>query len=468
MGVGFAAMKHMGFYTICSGLLVLSVAVSCAQAGDMSHEMSDSRITDQVITPNPASLPARPKPVVEIGDPFLGVGPLSKGFTLPTGAVWQPSFLVFGTYRSALQAIDRGGRTFSEWANRLDLFGNVYLTPTERIVVGLRPLDQGPTFSGYYFEPKTDDGWQDGTNSSITTLFFEGDFGELFPRLDPKDSDVLDIGFSVGRQPISFQNGILINDSIDAVGITRNSLRLPGAPNMRMTALYGWNEVHRSNNLKSDSAKVYGLFTEADYPGTTISLDLAYVKDEESKDAFFSAVSAIQRIHHINTALRLLNSHASQASAAADSGTLYLAEISWTPTHTDNLIYVNGFYADKLFSSAARGPGTGGPLGPVGILFASPGIGRYGSALSNEAHEAYGGSFGYQTFLGGLYSRRQLIVELGGRKDTNGTRQGATAIGARYQQALGRQVVFQLDGFAASYEEQDNNYGLRSEVLLKF
>lgn len=467
-------MSQNGFSIIISCLLALCISAS-ALAADTDTGISDSRITDQVVKPQPANLPARPKPIVEIGDPFLGVGPLSKGFSLPTGAVWQPSFLVFGSYRSALQAVDKGGQTFSEWANRLDLFGNLYLTPTERVVVGLRPLDDGQTFTGYYFEPKTDDGWQDATNGTITTAFFEGDFGELFPKLDRKDSGILDIGFSVGRQPLAFQNGILINDTVDALGITRNSLHLSGAPNTRMTALYAWNEVNRGNNIESDSAKIYGLFTETDYPGTTISLDLAFVQDSysysqenKSTDAFFFAISAIQRIHHLNTAFRLLNSHASHPSPAADSGTLAVAEISWTPVHTDNLMYINSFYAADRFTSVARGPGTGGPLGPTGIVFASPGIGRYGSALSNQAQNAYGGSIGYQTFLGGLYSRRQLVLELGARKDTDNTQQGAAAIGVRFQQALGRHLVFQVDGFAAHYEEQDNNYGLRSEVLVKF
>ena len=85
-----------------------------------------------------------------------------------------------------------------------------------------------------------------------------------------------------------------------------------------------------------------------------------------------------------------------------------------------------------------------------------------------QRQQAFGGSLGYQTFLGGLYSRRQLVFELGGRKDTDSTKQGAAAIGARLQQAIGRHFVLQLDGFAATYEDQDASYGLRSEVLVKF
>ena len=57
------------------------------------------------------------------------------------------------------------------------------------------------------------------------TLFFEGDFGEIFPGLDPYDTKLLDYGFSVGRQPVLIQDGLLINaNRLDAVTVTRNTL----------------------------------------------------------------------------------------------------------------------------------------------------------------------------------------------------------------------------------------------------
>ena len=84
-------------------------------------------------------LPQRPKPLLELGDRFLGRGAISKGVLLPTGATWQPSFLAWGRLRTAVQAERRGGATISEWANGLDLNGQLSLTPTERLVVSFRP-----------------------------------------------------------------------------------------------------------------------------------------------------------------------------------------------------------------------------------------------------------------------------------------------------------------------------------------
>ena len=99
-----------------------------------------SRFSDVPTPLDPATFPARPAPVVEIGqNPFLGSGYIAPGFEIPTGAVWQPVFITYGDYRTALQTFDNGTTQTTEWVNRMDLFGNLYFTPTERILVGLRP-----------------------------------------------------------------------------------------------------------------------------------------------------------------------------------------------------------------------------------------------------------------------------------------------------------------------------------------
>ena len=83
------------------------------------EEMADdrSRITDEVIPLQLDDVPDRPRSLLEIGNPYLHPGEIGEGFTLPTGAVWQPSLLVFGTYRTGVNIFDRGD-TISEWANK--------------------------------------------------------------------------------------------------------------------------------------------------------------------------------------------------------------------------------------------------------------------------------------------------------------------------------------------------------------
>ncbi len=95
-----------------------------------------------------ADLPARTPPLLELGDDFLGTGNLKPGFKLLTGAVWQPRFWLYGTQRTALQHFDNGpGESTTEWMNRLDLFGNLQLTGTERVLIGMTPLHNDADFT---------------------------------------------------------------------------------------------------------------------------------------------------------------------------------------------------------------------------------------------------------------------------------------------------------------------------------
>lgn len=212
-------------------------------------------------------IPARPAPPIEIGDPFLSTGPLFAGFDVPGGATWQPRLWVFGTMRSALQTYDTGLGTAkardtekSEWVNRLDLNTNLQLTGTERLFIGLRPFDRDhPTeFSGATISPGSAGGWHNDFNGNIRTLFFEGDLGSTLPALDEKGVLPVDFGYSVGRQPVTFQNGILINDTIDAVGLVRNSVHLPGTSNVRVTAMYADNEIHRPKSTANSHSFRFG------------------------------------------------------------------------------------------------------------------------------------------------------------------------------------------------------------------
>jgi len=88
----------------------------------------------------------RPKLAIEEGDAFLGVGNLSPGFEVPIiGAVWQPRLWSYFIFRTALQTFNNGSpasQRESEWSNRLDVFVNLQLTGTEKILLGLRTLDR--------------------------------------------------------------------------------------------------------------------------------------------------------------------------------------------------------------------------------------------------------------------------------------------------------------------------------------
>ena len=182
-------------------------------------------------------------------------------------------------------------------------------------------------------------------------------------------------------------------------------------------------------------------------------------------------LSAIQRLHGFhntyNTSFHVLSSFPTEGeTAASGQGTLLFSQMSWTPHHTNDLVYLNGFWAIDQFTSPARGPLIGGPLGQTGILFASPGLGRFGAPLSNQASEAAGASIGYQLFFD--ETEQQVIFEFGGRKDTNDIEDGAVGIGTRYQRKLDQHWILIIDGFATKREGRGVAPGVRFEMLAKF
>jgi len=431
----------------------------------------DGTLSEEVIPYQPDALPERTPPLLEIGPGLLNTGPIGEGFELPTGAVWQPALWVYGTFRTALQSFDGGdGPATREWANRLDLFTNLRLSGTERILFGITPLNIDNDASGYRFDPDNDDGFQNHTNARVNTLFFEGDFGEIFPDLDPFDEGGLDIGFTVGRQRLLFQEGLLLNDTVDAFALTRDTVIWKDvAVDTRITGLFGWNQIHRSDNRDDDGAKLYGLFTETDFRPTTVATDFAYVDGSGSTggDGVHLGAAATQRIGHVNTAFRINQSVAlDRDTAAVGTGTILFTELSTDPLGNNDVLYLNGFSAFGNFTSAARDPTTGGPLGQVGILFASPNLGGYGAPLNNRAEDVVGGSIGYQMFFN--QDRTQVIVETGGRVGTGSGERNAAGLGVRLQQAIGDRYVVQLDSFVAQEEDTDISYGYRGEFLVRF
>lgn len=464
---GMALALLMGFSPAWAG------SEGQGKAGEQFGEMeSESRLSDRPFPLQVEDVPERPTLLLELGEPFLGSGPFGPEFELPTGAVWRPALWVFGTHRMAVQTVDDGATRMSEWVHRLDLFANLKLSASDRLLIGLRPLDRENRFTSVSLEPDGD--VQDELNAVLRTIFFEGDLGEIVPTFDVEDTRMLDLGFSVGRQAVLFQDGILINSgglgNPDAVSLVRNNLQLPGTSNVRISAFYAWNNVYRGDNRLDLDAQLFGLFTETDFSVTTIDLDLVYLEaGEDTGDAFFAGIRGVQRIGPFNTTLTINASiPTTRETPQTSRGTLVFNEISWTPPHTQDFLYLNAFWGIGEFSSAIRGPETGGPLGRTGILFDAVELGRYGAALGNQADNAAGGSLGYQTFFN--RTRQQLIVELGGRKNTNNQvgNGDACAAGLRYQHAVGRHFVAQVDAFGAVQDGRDPSYGARLEWLTKF
>ncbi len=143
-------------------------------------------------------------------------------------------------------------------------------------------------------------------------------------------------------------------------------------------------------------------------------------------------------------------------------------ELSWIPKRTHDNLYVNGFVGIDNFTSAARGPLTGGPLGRTGLLFAAQGIGTFPSPLSNRTNEAAGAAVGYQRFS--KDRRTQITLEAGARFETGNTipdLDNEYGVGLRAQRAIGNRTFLQLDAFVAKRESDDPTTGARLELQAK-
>ena len=262
---------------------------------------------------------------------------------------------------------------------------------------------------------------------------------------------------------------MLINDSIDAIGITRNTLLPSGGSDMQFTFIYGWNDVHRNDNTEYNNNRLYGLFFSTDRPSTTINADLVYVHDRDGdRDGIFWGISDVRRIGHYNLSSRILGSHATdEESSAVGDGYLLFAELSWTPPWTNDNVYINAFWGIDQFTSAARAPSAGGPLGRTGILFAAIGLGNYGAPINNTAQDAYGIAVGYQQFITPL--KNQFIYELGLKQDDRDNGDDLSIAAAiRYRHVLTQRTIIQLDAFASHNDSRANGNGLRVEFRTNF
>lgn len=427
----------------------------------------------------PSDTGNRPALIFEGGDLFLGTGNLGEGFETPWGAVWQPQLWIFGVLRTSVFFYNNGVRPRSaDWATRLDLFANLQLTHTEKLIIGISPLNRNAftQFSRVTLNDNFGDD-KDELNADIRTFFFEGDLGSLFPGFDPGGTSSLDYGFAVGRQFLQFQEGILINDTIDSFGVVRNNIRIWGFSNLRSTFIWGWNELGRSNGQDSgllDSAQnnrtahLFGWFNSVDTAVSTYNLDLIHIADSAAEgDGYYVGASAIQRIGHYNTAFRVNASLAETSdNAKVATGTLVSMEVSWTPVASDDIVYVNTFIAFDNYTQAGREPIVGGPLGSLGIMFASPGLGNFLSELDSFTNEVAGAAIGYEAFWNN--HRRSLTLELAGRIETNGNGFNDGAVGFEYRHRLTQRIQLQLESSYSLLEKRDDGHTFRAELLYRF
>ena len=123
----------------------------------------------------------------------------------------------------------------------------------------------------------------------------------------------------------------------------------------------------------------------------------------------------------LSTAFRINSSIAfdEDVPGAAADGALLSGEFTWHPLASDDIVYVNPFWGIENYTQAGREAVVGGPLASLGILFASPNLSTYGAEIDPFTDDVAGAAIGYQAFWDN--KRRNLVLEIAGRKDTGGS-----------------------------------------------
>ncbi len=497
---------------LAAALALQPLAPAYAQEGNEQGERELPNFDEQLdLSTEPVpflrdeDIPERVGPIIELGRGINQTGKLDPGIEIPTGAVWQPALWVYGSWQTAFTSMDGpipppgGQNDVAELATRLNVFANLQLTGTERVLMHVRPLDHKGKYTRFQYSPgETEEHVED--NLDLRLFFAEAEFGELFPQLDPDDSGRLDIGLSLGLQPLFFQNGILLNDNVVAAGIAQKSIILPGTSGARAAFMYGWDDIHMGNTMrdKNDGAELYGLFMEADvHKATLVELDVGYTKAREDLrgDQYNAGLSFTTHRGGGNYALRanisrhFNNEAALEALADPDrgpttvklrddyDGALITGEYSREVSPNRDLVYFNAFRAIGSFAPLARNAQTAGPLTIIGITYAGVGWGAYRPALLPRALDSAGFAMGYQKFFDA--ERANLVLELAGRADLradhelgNGDGNGGMAAGLRFQRKFWNRFMWQVDGHYARYDAEtdgdDEGWGIRSEIRVNF
>ena len=400
-------------------------------------------------------------------DRFLSPGPIDPGFKMKSGARWRPSLLLFGVVRTAFQSYEAaGGERTNEWANRIDLFGNLSLTSTERFLIGFRPLDDEGDFTGV-----RDGDFVNGFDAEPSTFFFEGYLDELFPNLDPDDRRNLDYGISLGRQPVRLQDGILADDTIDSIGLTKHNLFRMNASASRISAFFGFNELHRNDNIRDSSARFLALSGTFDYPDATFEIDGAYVTGDRNRggDSTYFGIGHLAQLGYWHSTTRANASFAMNSvnRDAVANGWLLTNQLSRVMPYNDDVLTLSTFFEIDNYTSAARGPAMGGPLASFSLLQRAFGIGTYGPAIETDSGDQVGAGVSYQHYFDEA-QHRQVLVAIGGSGSTDDGNDPTGALALQYQQALSENLIWSVGGFGSVTTEGDKGFGARTELTRKF
>ena len=453
-------MKWKFIGIIFVGIIIFSVST-------VADDSSPSRYSEEPLAMRTDLVPERPKPALELLQDYQREGRLGYEAQLPTGMVISPFFALYGTYRTGIQVNDKNGpdQGLVEWVHKIDALANLTLSGTERILIGTSNKARK------IYQPEDDTANQ--LDVDITTAFFEFDLTEVLAKLDWEGTKPLDYGVTVGRQRVFIDDGFLIDDSMESIVVTQNTIHIPGTSYARVAALYAWDDIDRYTSKRDHiEGDLYGLFATVDRHHSTIDLGMTYMNSpgKSGGDQYNISLASQQPVILFNTSFdttfRISKSGGIDGETEeAGNGTLFYSGISWAPRGTDNIAYFNAFGAFGRYRAASRT--TGGPLGRTGLLFSSNGLASFGAPISNGTEKAHGAALGYQMFFDG--HKRNVVLEIGAREDRTNNGIDKIGVAVNVSQAIRQRMFIEVGGFGVNLEDsRHNTYGLRTTFAFTF
>lgn len=419
------------------------------------------------------------RPLIEWGLPLYDFGPIPRsGTKFGITNLTQPTFMVYGDYRTAIAYNQNAANEQTVWGNRLNLDIDLAITATERFHMFWGPLDDRTEYSGLFYDNGTiskNDAW-DGWDERTDTAYFEGDLGAILGGLNGHYPD-FDLPFAVGLIPLVFQNGIWIEDAFTGIAVTvpaRNNPTLDWS-NFDTTFFMGFDQVTSNRAFQADNsaANIIGFTTFIESRGGYLEMGYAYLEDTANLGRSYHNLAASYTRRYMNlvsnsTRVIVNTGQGGPRNQRTADGVLLLMENSFLTRNAYNVVpYINAFVGYGTPQSAAR---FNGPLKNTGINFETDALTGY-PTLDDSANNTYGAAIGVD--LLGRSFEQQLILEFAVLQafDDPATRVAAGdqyAVGVRYQRPLSHTLLIRADAMAGWLENSDDITGVRMELRRKF
>lgn len=427
------------------------------------------------------------QPALSLGrEELYGTGEVGEGFNLfGEKNLFNTQLIVFGDWRTAVAYNDNGnGDPVGQLATRLNLFFDLKLTATERILMFYTPLQNNGNFTRLEFDDANNDGldFDFETDDEPAALFFEGDAGAIIAGLTDEYQSY-DRPIAFGRVPLFFQNGVWFDDAFLGGAMTIPAQNSPALDitNYDITFFAGGAEITSDAFTKPDGnggvkaddneAAMIGAIGFFDVAEGYLEAGFAYMHDKKQNDgdeSYLNLTAAFSKRYggRISNATRVIMAVGQEEAANTADGTLLIVENALITHLPLTLIpYANFFIGKGSPQPVAKGDGV---LKNVGLAFETDALTGF-PTLDDDGRDTLGGAIGVQ-YLFAL--DQQLVVEaatvIPWDNENGNIQDNQFALSMRYQRPLTNQWIFRADTIYGHLIGANDVWGARMEMRLKF